>query len=126
MRVILGTLLAASVLLLAFWAYQENYRTRWALAETRQVQMDIARLQEELGVLRAEWAYLNRPERLRALVELNFERLGLLAMSPDHFGYVDQIAYPPSPNRFLSGLAPQVALPGPPAPNPTPVAVQEP
>lgn len=95
MRVIMGVLLGAMALGLAFWAYQENYRTRLALAEVRETQREIGRQQERLAVLRAEWAYLNRPERLRALAALNFDRLGLLPMSPDHFGRIDQVAFPP-------------------------------
>lgn len=94
MRVITGVLLGAMVLGLAFWAYQENYRTRQALAEVRETQREIGRLQERLAVLRAEWAYLNRPERLRALAALNFDRLGLMPMAPEHFGRIDQVAYP--------------------------------
>lgn len=95
MRMFLGLVLGFSVLALAFWAYQENYRTRQALADNRAVAREIGRLQEHLGVLKAEWAYLNRPDRLRELTELNFERLRLLPMSPDHFGKLDQVAYPP-------------------------------
>jgi hypothetical protein len=115
MRVLLGLLIGAAVLGLGVWAYQENYRTRAALAEMRDLQGEIGRLQEERVVLRAEWAYLNRPERLRALAELNFERLRLLPMSPAHFGRLDQIAYPPKPAPGQTG-APQtplvVSLPG--------------
>ena len=74
------TYLACALLVmgLAFWAYRENYRTQAALGEMRQIQRDIAGLREDLGVLRAEWAYLNRPERLRELVDLNFDRLQLI------------------------------------------------
>lgn len=97
MRMLVSLLLGASVLGLAFWAYQENYRTRQAIAEVRGVQRDIGRLGEQLRVLRAEWAYLNRPERLRELAELNYETLRLMPMAPDHFGRLDQVSYPTVP-----------------------------
>mgnify|MGYP007095980595 CR=1 FL=1 len=54
----------------------------------------IGRLREDLGVLRAEWAYLNRPERLRQLVDLNFERLKLVPFGSDQFVDVGQVAFP--------------------------------
>ncbi|QDY69459.1 cell division protein FtsL [Qingshengfaniella alkalisoli] len=97
MRMFLAIVMGGAVLLLAFWAYQENYRTRHALSEVRKVRSEISLLREELGVLRAEWAYLNRPERLRQLAELNFPKLGLLPMTPDQFGRLDQIGYPKPP-----------------------------
>lgn len=106
MRVVVALVLAASVLALAFWAYQENYRTRQAMADMRMLQREIGDLHERRTVLRAEWAYLNRPERLRELVALNFGRLGLLPMTPDHFGRLDQIAYPrPASPLVVSGEA---------------------
>jgi hypothetical protein len=110
MRVIIGLVLGGMVLGLAFWAYQENYRTRQALAEVRQIQREIGFLQEQQTVLRAEWAYLNRPDRLRALAALNFEKLGLLPMTPDHFGRLDQVAYPPQ-DPILSSAVPSGGQP---------------
>lgn len=110
MRVIIGMFLGAMVLGLAFWAYQENYRTRQAQSEVRKIQREIGFLQEQITVLRAEWAYLNRPERLRALTALNFERLGLLPMTPDHFGRLDQVAYPPQ-KPILSSAVSSAAVP---------------
>lgn len=97
MRMLVSLILGASVLCLAFWAYQENYRTRQALADVRGMQSEIGRLGEHLRVLRAEWAYLNRPERLQELAELNFERLQLMPMAPEHFGRLDQVSYPRPP-----------------------------
>ncbi|MBK4216663.1 cell division protein FtsL [Paracoccus caeni] len=85
------------VMALAFWAYRENYSTQAAIDEMRQVQREIAGLREDLGVLRAEWAYLNRPERLRDLVELNFDRLQLMPLAAGQVIDLGNIDYPKPP-----------------------------
>ncbi|WP_298969992.1 cell division protein FtsL [uncultured Roseobacter sp.] len=97
MRTVLYILTTLGVIGLAFWAYRENYATQAALSETRDLRQDIREAHERLAVLRAEWAYLNRPDRLRDLAEINFDRLGLLELRPEQFGFVDQVAYPPDP-----------------------------
>jgi hypothetical protein len=79
---------------LGFWAYRENYATQASLKEVRQVRADIDATQARLDRLKAEWAYLNRPDRLRDLVELNFQRLELLPMRPESFATVDLIPTP--------------------------------
>ena len=97
MRGILYVLSALAVMGLAFWAYQENYKTQASIREVRQLHAEIGAAHERLSVLRAEWAYLNRPDRLADLAELNFDRLGLLPLMPDAFGAVDEIIYPIPP-----------------------------
>ena len=82
---------------LAFWAYRENYRTQAAMSEMSDTQRQIAGLREELGILRAEWAYLNRPSRLRELVNLNFERLQLVPIESGQFVDLDHVDYPKPP-----------------------------
>lgn len=95
MRSFLTLLTACAVIGLAFWAYHENYKTQEALVQSETLQRDIADSRARLAVLRAEWAYLNRPDRLRELAALNFDRLGLLPFAPEQFGRVDQVPYPP-------------------------------
>lgn len=103
MRTLLYILTVAGVISLAFWAYRENYATQAALAETRDLRNSILAAHERLSILNAEWAYLNRPDRLRDLAQINFDRLGLLPLRPEQFGHVDQVAYPPPPAMDLSG-----------------------
>ena len=97
MRSVLFLLTTLIVMGLAFWAYRENYSTQSAITEMADVQRQIGGLREDLIVLRAEWAYLNRPERLRELVNLNFDKLKLLPLTSDQFVDVGHVAYPAPP-----------------------------
>ena len=104
MRMLLFVLTAMAVFGLAFWAYRENYSTQQVLKETRALQRQIGDAQIRLSVLRAEWAYQNRPDRLRDLAEINFNRLGLLPLRPDQFGRVDEVSYPELQLDFSNGV----------------------
>lgn len=95
MRMLLYILTAFGVIGLAFWAYRENYKTQAALDELQALQQDVGETYTRLKMLRAEWAYLNRPDRLRELADLNFDTLGLLPLRADQFGRVDEVAFPP-------------------------------
>ena len=95
MKTFLYILTSLAVIGLAFWAYRENYRTQAALDELQGLQRDVGLAHARLNVLRAEWAYLNRPDRLRELADLNYDRLGLLPFRAEQFGRVDEVAYPP-------------------------------
>jgi hypothetical protein len=87
----------AAVIGLAFWAYRENYATQQAIKDMERLHREIAGLREALTMQRAEWAHLNRPDRLAELVAINFDRLGLLPMTPDHFGTIAAVPLPPPP-----------------------------
>ena len=104
MRPVLYVLSFLAVMALGFWAYRENYATQAALREVSALQDEIAGLRESLSVERAEWAYLNRPARLRELATLNFDRLLLLPMESSQFGTASAIAFPPPP--IAANMAP--------------------
>ena len=97
MRAVVFIFTFLTVIGLAFWAYRENYATQAALSEADTLHKNIRDAHARLAVLRAEWAYQNRPDRLRELAEINFERLGLSPLRPEQFGRLDQVAYPPLP-----------------------------
>lgn len=83
-----------AIMALGFWAYQGNYQTQDSLRTVRSLQSEIAALREAISVQRAEWAYLNRPDRLAELADLNFDKLNLLPLDPGQFADVAAIPYP--------------------------------
>ncbi len=103
MRPVLYILSFLAVLASAFWAYRENYATQGQLKDIAALQDEIATLRESIALQRAEWAYLNRPDRLRELATINFDRLGLLPMEPEQFGTSAEIAYPAPPILTITG-----------------------
>ena len=57
------------------------------------MQKEIGIARAGLSILRAEWAYLNRPDRLTELVDLNFGRLQLVPLRASNFSEVDEINF---------------------------------
>ena len=112
MRPLLYVLSFLAVLGLGFWAYRENYTTQDSLREVADLQDEIGSLHEALAIQRAEWAYLNRPDRLRDLVVLNFDRLGLMPMEPHQFGRATEVVYPPPPS-IADGVAGELGIKDP-------------
>jgi hypothetical protein len=100
-------LAALAVIGLGYWAYHQTILTQQAIRDVERLQREIGAERERLAVLRAEWAYLNRPDRLRELVDFNFERLGLLPMVPEQFGVVAELPMPrpePEPEEQVEEL----------------------
>ena len=93
MRSFIYTLTFAFLVVLAFWAYQENIKTKSAIARTEKLQKEIGIARAGLSILRAEWAYLNRPDRLTELVDLNYGRLQLVPLRASNFLEVDEINF---------------------------------
>ena len=95
MRSFFYVISALAVIGLAYWAYHENYRTQAAISHAERLESQIATARQRLRVLNAEWAYLNRPSRLRELADINFDRLGLMPLEAQQFGRIDDVDYPP-------------------------------
>ncbi len=91
MRTLMFLATILSAVASGFWAYEENYRTQVAINEVDSLQRQIGAAYEELNILELEWAYLNRPDRLYDLEQMNFDQLGLLPLSPERFVRIDQI-----------------------------------
>lgn len=89
-----------AIIVVATWAYRVNYDVQDALGRVADLRREIAREHEAIVVQRAEWAYLNRPERLRELAELNFKALQLMPLLPEHFAAPESAAYPMSPEAI--------------------------
>ena len=105
MRSVLYLIATGLVVSVAFWAYKINYRTQAAEAEVSRLQREIAREKHALAILAAEWAYLNRPDELRRLAEINFEHLGLMPLDQSHFGEAVTVAYPMPPELLAERAA---------------------
>ena len=93
LRSLIYTLTLACLVGLAFWAYQENIKTKNVIAKTEQLQKDIGIARARLSILNAEWAYLNRPERLAELVDLHFDQLQLVPLRASNFSEIRNINF---------------------------------
>lgn len=94
MKTLFFAVASLAIMGLGFWAYQGNYQTQDSLRTVRNLQNEVAALREAISVQRAEWAYLNRPDRLAELADLNFDKLNLLPLDPGQFADVAAIPYP--------------------------------
>lgn len=107
MRGLLYFVAAALVAVAAFWAYNVNYAAKAAQERVTALRQDVAREREVITVLRAEWAYLAAPDRVRALADINARALALTPLSADSFVALDAIPAPP-PEAFWARAAPSV------------------
>lgn len=64
----------------AVYAYSIKYETIWHAEQVAKLKSRIQKEKDAIGVLRAEWAHLTRPERVQALADKHTE-LGQLALN---------------------------------------------
>lgn len=94
---ILNILAIAALIGSAIYAYTIKYETILHGETIVKLQHEIKREQDKIGVLRAEWAHLTRPERIQALAD-RFLDLQTIALN--------QIVKPESlPNKAQRGDA---------------------
>lgn len=103
MRGVIYVLTALAVIGSGFWAYRENYATQAEIDRVAALSLQIGRARERLAILEAEWAYLNRPDRLRHLADMNFDRLGLLALRAEQFSTPRDVV----PAAPVAGILPE-------------------
>jgi len=82
------------VVVAASWTYNVNYRVQEAENRVARLTRAINNERQAIAVLGAEWAYLNRPERLLALSETYYTELRLMPISAEHFADIGQVAFP--------------------------------
>ena len=84
-RLLLFSIVIVSTFGLGLWAYKINYESRAASQRVKGLEKAILSANKEIKILKAEWATLNNPERLRKLVEYYFQELRLTPIKPDDF-----------------------------------------
>jgi len=82
MKILLYMICSLLVMTMAYWAYTENYTTQASIRRVEELHRLVADEKEAISILNAEWAYLNRPERLANLADLHFSELEIIPMPP--------------------------------------------
>ncbi|MCI0466384.1 MAG: hypothetical protein L0Y57_05180 [Beijerinckiaceae bacterium] len=96
----LNILAIASLIGSAIYAYTIKYDTTLHAERIVKLKHEIRWEQDQIGMLRAEWAYLTRPERIQALaskfLDLQPAKLSQIVMAdalPDKAPRVDEIGH---------------------------------
>ncbi len=96
MKTFLYLLAGVLVVFAASGTYKVNYQVQAAEDRVASLQREIGRERSKIAVLGAEWAYLNRPERLRALAETYYNELRLMPIDASHFASISAVPLPAS------------------------------
>ena len=84
-RFLVFSIVITSTFGLGLWAYKINYESRAASDRVKALEKAILSAKKDIKILKAEWAHLNNPDRLRKLVEYYFLELRLTPINPDDF-----------------------------------------
>ena len=85
---LINLILFLFVLVGAVWVYQVKHEAKQEEEKIAKLERDIAKEKEALLLLKAEWSYLNRPQRVQKLSERFAAQLGLKEVEPYQIGNV--------------------------------------
>nr|WP_321456323.1 hypothetical protein [uncultured Cohaesibacter sp.] len=83
---LINFLLLFAVLVGAFWLFQVKHQAKEEGEKIAALQEQIKDEEDALLLLKAEWSYLNRPQRIQKLAEEYQDTLGLKTIEPYQIG----------------------------------------
>ncbi|MFZ4541044.1 MAG: cell division protein FtsL [Rickettsiales bacterium] len=93
---------------LAIGVYLVKYSVQGVQRDVTVLKADLAREKESLHLLNAEWAYLNRPDRLRRLADRHLDLVPLDSRQIDQVSVLPA-AYPVAEPSNTAGMVQQVS-----------------
>lgn len=88
---LINILLFLVLLVGAFWLYQVKHEAKETERQIADLQRQIQEEKEALLLLKAEWSYLNRPDRVQELTERFAKQLGLSEVAPHQLGEANDL-----------------------------------
>lgn len=99
MRLIFYSFSLILVMSLAYLANLESVKTKATMYSAKLLRTEVDELKEELKFLNAEWALLNRPDRLSDLVKWHYRELKLMPISIKNFKSIKSVELSKPSNR---------------------------
>ena len=99
MRLIFYSFSLILVMSLAYLANLESVKTKAIMYSAKLLRTEVDELKEELKFLNAEWALLNRPDRLTDLVKWHYRELKLMPISIKNFKSIKSVELSKPSNR---------------------------
>ena len=98
---LINFLLFLSVLMGAFWLFQVKHEAKEEGEKIAALEKKIEEENDALLLLKAEWSYLNRPQRIQRLTDEFSDQLGLKTIEPYQIGTIGDV-----PDRSDEGSQP--------------------
>lgn len=88
---LINLLLILFVLMGAFWLFQVKHQAKEEGGKIAILRGQIQEEKDALLLLKAEWSYLNRPQRIQRLTNEFSNQLGLKAIEPYQIGDINDV-----------------------------------